>query len=202
MKDIFRKRIIRSCIISALFAVLSGCSESNDTTSETASTFPAIVAEKIVASPALVDSSDEVVVGIVTAVPGTSSAVPPEASVVVQDPLVIFDGGKVTTTEQEIAPLAVKEREEVTRFVTTSPDTIENPTFWSSPAYEYDLGNLVASVSTDSSSFTYGQIMITPIKGWISLSHEVSLADAAKPISRHCLSTWTAHPSRSKLSGL
>lgn len=167
MKDIFRKRIIRSCIISALFAVLSGCSESNDTTSETASTFPAIVAEKIVASPALVDSSDEVVVGIVTAVPGTSSAVPPEASVVVQDPLVIFDGGKVTTTEQEIAPLAVKEREEVTRFVTTSPDTIENPTFWSSPAYEYDLGNLVASVSTDSSSFTYGQILITPIKGWI-----------------------------------
>jgi hypothetical protein len=58
-------------------------------------------------------------------------------------------------------------RVRVGRFTEIAPDTIGGATFSSSPAYEYNLGNLVAVASSDSATFGNGVTMITPMHGWM-----------------------------------
>jgi hypothetical protein len=58
-------------------------------------------------------------------------------------------------------------RVRVGRFTEIAPDTIGGDTFQSSPAYEYNLGNLVALTSRDSPSSGDRPTFITPIQGWM-----------------------------------
>ena len=69
--------------------------------------------------------------------------------------------------------------EKVTRFTEIAPDTIGESTFWASPAYEYDLGKLVATSSGDAITFSKGVTFITPITGWVRY-----LDEATSPLAK------------------
>ncbi|MCO4317067.1 hypothetical protein M8997_007720 [Phyllobacterium sp. 21LDTY02-6] len=170
------------CMIAILTISLAGCNDHKDITSEAVSTFPTVMAQNAVTPPISTGSAEEPVIGTVTAIPvpptepaagppvggaAPESIAPPAENTAAADPLLIIDGGLSATKQPEATAVAVKEPEKVTRFVTTSPDTMENPTSWSSPVYEYDLGNLIASVGLNSSSFAKSNVIITPIRGWI-----------------------------------
>ncbi|EJM99571.1 hypothetical protein [Phyllobacterium sp. YR531] len=97
----------------------------------------------------------------------TATITVPKDNIAATDPLLIINGGKLTANKQDGAPVLAAETVKATRFITTAPDTIEDPTFWSSPAYEYNLGNLIATVGVDSTSFAKSNVIITPIRGWL-----------------------------------
>ncbi|UXN65602.1 hypothetical protein N8E89_08320 [Phyllobacterium sp. A18/5-2] len=76
-----------------------------------------------------------------------------------------------TLTVRE-GPFSKPVPEKATRFTETAPDTIGGATFQSSSALSYDLGNLVAVTSGDSSTFSNGKTFITPITGWLRYPEE------------------------------
>jgi hypothetical protein len=66
------------------------------------------------------------------------------------------------------------------RFTEIAPDTIGGDTFQPSPAYEYNLGNLVAITSSDSKTFSGSSPLITPIKGWVRYPEKALASPAEK----------------------
>ncbi len=108
----------------------------------------------------------EPVIGVVTEVPGTEPKNPEteggEATdLTVPDTKMAPNPDQIVLPIPDIPPMV----EKVTRFTEIAPDTIGGATFKSSPAYEYDLGNLVAMTSADPSTFSNGRAFITRIKG-------------------------------------
>lgn len=131
----------------------------------------------------------EPVIGTVTPVPGTepsppvttggeaipltreSEPVPPGPVAIV--PPVADRQIVLPRPEPVVPPIVVPEK--ITRFTEIAPDTIGGATYISSPALEYDLGNLIAA----SAGETYAvrdddRLFITPIRGWLRFPEKVS----------------------------
>jgi hypothetical protein len=148
MTQWLKPRARHACIFGALLAVLMGCNEGGNE--------PPPKSTFAIAEP--IDDSKvppEPVIGIVTEVPDTEQKKPET------------DGGKaipLVDPESQIVPLVPAK---ATRFTEIAPDTIGGATFAASSAYDYDLGNLVAKVSSSDITFADSRILITPIKGWI-----------------------------------
>ncbi len=138
----------RAWIFSVLIAGLVGCDGSDNgppiSTFDAAPTSVAVDDSKVPPVP---------VVGTVTAVPG-------------------IDEPPVTTGGEPTPATALPSIERVPRFSEIAPDTMGGATYKASPAYEYDLGNLVALASGDSSGFSNSTTFITPIKGWVRYPEE------------------------------
>ncbi|UXN61599.1 alpha/beta hydrolase family protein [Phyllobacterium zundukense] len=149
MKKSKTRELTRACLFSALLALLMGCN--NDSSAPEPNpepTFPEI-------KTTVIDDTKvpkEPVVGDVTKVPETDPKPP------------VTTGGEPSPIEGLLDTAASKG---ASRFIEVAPDTIGGQTFWSSPAYEYNLGNLVAVASGDSTTFGDGTTLLTPIHGWI-----------------------------------
>ncbi|MCX8278631.1 hypothetical protein OSJ77_00315 [Phyllobacterium sp. 0TCS1.6C] len=172
----------RACLFSGLLATLAGCNDTGDTTPESRSTFPTIVALKAETPPVSTDSAEKPVIGNVTIVPGTTPDTHsrPPARMLTTDPQLVIDYGKPA----EIVPVPIKQEVKLQRFTEIAPDTIAGATFTSSPVYQYDLGNLVvSSAQKDLTSASDDTIFITPIKGWIRFPGTRN--DTATPTARY-----------------
>ncbi|UXN62499.1 alpha/beta hydrolase family protein [Phyllobacterium zundukense] len=135
-----------ACISALLVGALSGCNE--DKTPTAGSTFDVPPVQTAVTADI---PKDEPVKGTVTVVPGTEPDTQPQT------------GGGLAI------PLATK----VGRFTEIAPDTAGGATFSSTPAYVYDLGNLVSkSNGTDVISTKDDSIFIAPIRGWVRYPRE------------------------------
>ena len=149
MKRWKTRELTRACLFSALLALLMGCNnDGSDTKTSSESTFSEH-------KPSPVDDTkvpNQPVVGEVKEVPDTTPKLP------------VKTGGEPNPIEGLLDAAASKK---ATRFIEVAPDIIGGQTFWSSPAYEYNLGNLVAASSDDSTEFTNASILITPVHGWV-----------------------------------
>jgi len=157
-------------MFGGLLAVLMGCNNSGSPFPEQESTFEVVQSE--VQMPPVADPGP--VVGTVTVVPDTDPKTP------------VTGDGKATplgeTKDDNGAILLgglTDGPEKVGRFTEIAPDTIGGATFVSSPAYQYDLGKLVAMASRDSKTFSDGKVFITPIKGQLRYP-EVAINDKDK----------------------
>jgi hypothetical protein len=135
-----------ACISALLVAALSGCNE--DKTPVAGSTFDVPAVKTQVAAEVRKDGP---VKGTVTPVPGTEPEKLPQT-----------DGGNAIALPAKVG-----------RFTEIAPDTAGGATFSSSPAYLYNLGNIVlksggkiiASPSDDT-------IFIAPVRGWVRYPRE------------------------------
>ncbi|QND51493.1 hypothetical protein HB779_05965 [Phyllobacterium sp. 628] len=145
----------RACLFGALLAVLAGC-DGDGNTGQQSGTFETDASQVAATDQSQVEQKP--VVGTVTPVPGTDS-------------LPVTSGGEAISLvdpnkdSQIIVPPPALVK--ATRFTEIAPDTTGGATYHSSPALEYDLGNLVAQWSDDAAAFTSPSTFITPVRGWI-----------------------------------
>ncbi|SDP30339.1 Chlorophyllase enzyme [Phyllobacterium sp. YR620] len=148
----------RACLFGVLLAALAGCDGGGDDAAPPTTTFESPATE-ISSLPQAEAASlpQEPAIGTVTAVPG-SEAEPPQTS-----------GGEAIPIVPEAPQIVLPKPivRSVTRFTEIAPDATGGATFWSSPAYEYNLGNLVAIASADSATFDDGSTLIQPMHGWM-----------------------------------
>ncbi|WP_457299160.1 alpha/beta hydrolase family protein [Phyllobacterium sp. P5_D12] len=161
MKKRKTRELTRACLFSALLALLMGCNNDGGVAQGAPPVTDQNTPEGTFAGETVMDEGNvvddtkvpnEPVVGEVKEVPDTEPK-PLEKT-----------GGEPNPIDGLLDTAASKG---ASRFIETAPDTIGGQTFWSSPAYEYNLGNLVAVASGDSATFGNGATLLTPIHGWI-----------------------------------
>ena len=147
MTQWIKPRARSTCIIGMLLATLMGCDVGSDGGTGQESVF-----DNVQLPPEDVDDSKlppEAVVGTVTVVAGTEPKTPPQTD---DGKALPSDKGTVKTPDDAIL-LDEDDNdgvpEKVGRFTEVAPDTIGGATFQTTPALEYDLGNLVALASDD-----------------------------------------------------